>query len=144
MTDRITQFNLHWYDCGCTCYGEVIHELLQVRRNRSEIVFLQYTAPDNRNAIPANVERCKLDKGKVEEFFDFLGKCEPAWSSDYSVEVCDGSEWKMQLWHSSHKVTKICGTVEYPPLGKEIEGYIVSFVKKASWSIVPRIFGCSE
>lgn len=144
MADRITQFNLHWYDCGCTCCGEIIHELLQVRRNRGEIVFLQYTAPDDRNAIPANVERCKLDKGMVEEFFVFLGKCEPEWSDDYSVAVCDGSEWKMQLRHSSHKATKICGTVGYPPFGREIEDYIVSFLENAKWSVAPRIFGCGE
>jgi len=47
------------------------------------------------------------------------------------------------MWHSSHKVKTVCGTVEYPPNGKKIEKYIRSFIVEAKGLIDPKMFGCS-
>lgn len=46
------------------------------------------------------------------------------------------------MWHSSHKIKKVCGTVEYPPHGEKIEKYMRSFIEDGKSVIEPKMFGC--
>ena len=138
MTDKITSFNLHWYNCVCCCADDVLHEEITIYRNRNKLVFFQYNGYKDR----VGTEHIDLNKEKVNEFFEFLEKTADEWKTDYRVEVCDGSEWKVLMWHSSHKVTKICGTVECPPNGKQIEKFIRSFIEDSKSLAEPRLFGC--
>ena len=83
-----------------------------------------------------------IENDKAASFFDFLDKIYNEWENDYAVEVCDGSAWKVRMWHSSHKIKTVCGTIEYPPNGKKIEKYIRSFVADGKSLIKPKMFGC--
>lgn len=60
---------------------------------------------------------------------------------DYSVDVCDGSCWKLKIRHSNNKVQKLSGTVEYPPHGKHIECELLRLCEEAG-GINPLLFGC--
>ena len=140
MTDRITTFNLHWYNRGCSCVDSVLHEEITIYRRENLLVFFQYNGYKSRIAT----DRIKLNKEEVKTFFEFLEKYADKWEPDYSVEVCDGSEWKVLMRHSSLKVTKSRGTVEYPPYGKQIEEYIRSFIENRKSLIDPQLFGCGR
>ena len=139
MKDKITTFKLNWYDCGLCYADDVVQEEIIVYRNDNLLVFREL----NRYGVICSCELIHIDSEAVNEFFSFLQDAGGEWKSDYKVEVCDGSEWKVRMWHSSHKVTKICGTVEYPPHGKKIEKYIRSFINDGKSLIDPKLFGCS-
>lgn len=136
--DRITTFKLHWYDCGLSYGYDVVYEEITVNRNRNKLVFVQY----NGFRDEVGSEEIKLNKADVQIFFEFLETNEAKWKTDYSVRVCDGWSWELRMGHSSHRIKKIYGTVEYPPKGKRIEKYIRSFIKKGKSLIHPRMFGC--
>ena len=139
MKDKITCFKLNWYDCGLCCAEHTVQEEITIYRNDATMVFKEL----NGYGVICSCEIIHLDRNKVEMFFDFLEKIYDEWESDYKVEVCDGSEWKIRMWYSSHKVKTVCGTIEYPPNGKKIEKYIRSFVMENKSNIEPKMFGCS-
>ena len=138
LNDKITTFKLHWYNCSECCADDVNHEIITIYRNKKKMSFLQYNGYDSL----INSEQINLNKAEVENFFKFLEKNATHWKSDYRVMVCDGSMWKVQMWHSSHKVTKVDGTIAYPPMGKKIEKYICTFIKNTESLVDPRLFGC--
>ena len=140
MKDRITCFKLNWYDCGLCCAEDMVQEEVVVYRNDNLLVFREL----NGYGVVCSCEIIHIDSDITNEFFAFLEKTCDEWTSDYKVKVCDGSEWEVRMWHSSHKVTKICGTVEYPPHGKRIEKYIRSFITNSESLIDPKLFGCSD
>ena len=138
MEDKITCFKLNWYDCGLCCAGSMVQEEVTIYRKDSRLVFKEL----NGYGVICSCEIIHIESDKAAKFFDFLEKIYNGWENDYAVEVCDGSAWKVRMWHSSHKVKKVCGTVEYPPNGKKIEKYIRSFVEDAKSLAEPRLFGC--
>ena len=139
MTDKITSFKLNWYDCGLCCADDAVQEELTIYRNNNYMVFKEL----NGYGVIRSCEIIHIDQDRVSEFFDFLEKTSDKWETDYKVPVCDGSAWKMRMWHSSHKVKTICGTVEYPPHGQEIEEFLRTFVAEEKSLIDPKLFGCS-
>ena len=139
MTDKITSFKLNWYDCGLCCADDAVQEELAIYRNNNYMVFKEL----NGYGVIRSCEIIHIDQDRVSEFFDFLEKTSDKWETDYKVPVCDGSAWEVRMWHSSHKVKKVCGTVEYPPNGKKIEEYIHSFIMDGKSLIEPTLFGCS-
>ena len=138
MKDRITCFKLNWYDCGLTCADNIVQEEVTIYRNDNYMVIKEL----NGYGVICSCEIIHIDKDKNEQFFEFLEKTYSKWEDDYAVRVCDGSKWKVRMWHSSHKVKKVCGTVKYPPNGKKIEKYIRSFVTDARSEVIPILFGC--
>ena len=139
MKDRITCFKLNWYDCGLCCADDAVQEELAIYRNNNYMVFKEL----NGYGVIRSCEIIHIDKDRVKEFFDFLEKTSAKWENDQKVPVCDGSAWEVRMWHSSHKVKKVCGTVEYLPNGKKIEEYIHSFIMDGKSLIEPILFGCS-
>ena len=139
MKDNITCFKLNWYDCGLCCADDAVQEEITVYRNNNYMVFKEL----NGYGVIRSCEIIHIDQDRVKKFFNFLEKTSEEWESDYRVPVCDGSAWEVRMWHSSHKVKKVCGTVEYPPNGKKIEKYIRSFVADVKSVIDPKMFGCS-
>ena len=139
MTDKITSFKLNWYDCGLCCADDAVQEELAIYRNNNYMVFKEL----NGYGVIRSCEIIHIDQDRVSEFFDFLEKTSDKWETDYKVPVCDSSAWEVRMWHSSHKVKKVCGTVEYPPNGKKIEEYIHSFIMDGKSLIEPILFGCS-
>jgi hypothetical protein len=110
-----------------------IYRILSIEANRVLAI----------DGVVCSCEIIHIESDNVTKFFDFLERTCDEWENDYKVEVCDGSEWKVRMWHSSHKVKTVCGTVEYPPNGKKIEKYIRSFIVEAKGLIDPKMFGCS-
>ena len=138
MNDKITCFKLNWYDCGLCCADDAVQEELAIYRNNNYMVFKEL----NGYGVVCSCEIIHIESDKVTKFFDFLEKTCDEWESDYKVQVCDGSQWKVRMWHSSHKVKKVCGTVEYPPHGKKIERFIRSFIDAGNGAFEPILFGC--
>lgn len=138
MKDKITCFKLNWYNSGLCCGEDTVQEEIAVYRNDNCLVFKEL----NGCGVICSCEIIHIEKEKIDEFFDFLEKIYDKWESNYRAEVCDGSSWIISMWHSSHKIKKICGTVEYPPYGKTIEHYILSFIILGKNIITPKIFGC--
>ena len=138
MKDKITCFKLNWYDCGLTCAEFTVQEEITIYRKNAYMVFKEL----NGYGVICSCEIIHIEPVEVEKFFDFLERIYDEWETDYKVFVCDGSEWKVRMWHSSHKVKKVCGTVEYPPHGKKIEKYIRSFIENGTSIIDPKMFGC--
>ena len=139
MNYKITCFKLNWYDCGLSCAENIVQEEITVYRNNSYLVFKEL----NGYGVICSCEIIHIDNDRVADFFSFLEKTCDKWETDYKVEVCDGSEWKVRMWLSSHKILKFCGTIEYPPNGKKIEKYIQSFIMDGKNVIEPKLFGCS-
>jgi hypothetical protein len=138
MNDRITCFKLNWYDCGLSCAEDAVQEEITIYRNHHRLVFKEL----NGYGVICSCQIIQIDSSKVQKFFAFLEKTYTEWESDYIVEVCDGSRWEVRMWHSSHKVKKVCGTVEYPPHGKKIERFIRSFIDAGNGAFEPILFGC--
>ena len=138
MKDRITCFKLNWYDCGLCCAEDAVQEEITIYRNNSYMVFKEL----NGYGVICSCEIIHIQREILNDFFGFLEKIYDEWKNDYKVEVCDGSVWEVRMWHSSHKVKKVCGTVDYPPHGKKIEKYIHSFILDGKSVIAPKMFGC--
>lgn len=138
MNDKITCFKLNWYDCGLCCADDAVQEEITVYRNNNYMVFKEL----NGYGVICSCEIIHIQREILNEFFDFLEIIHDEWKNDYKVEVCDGSAWEVRMWHSSHKVKKVCGTIKYPPHGKKIEKYIRSFVADGKSVIEPKMFGC--
>ena len=140
MECKITCFKLNWYDCGLTCADNIVQEEVTIYRNDNYMVIKEL----NGYGVICSSEIIHIDNDRNHEFFEFLEKNCKNWVEDYSVRVCDGSAWKIRMWHSSHKVTKICGTVKYPTNGRKIEKFIRSFLMRGKNNIVPVLFGCGS
>ena len=138
MKDRITCFKLNWYNCGLCCADDMVQEEVTIYRKNSLMVFKEL----NGYGVTCSCELIHIEKVKLEKFFAFLERNEDKWESDYKVAVCDGSTWTVRMWHSSHKLKKIDGTIDYPPLGKKIEKFIRSFIEEDKSIIEPNLFGC--
>ena len=139
MADKITCFKLNWYDRGLSCIKDVLQEEITVYRNQNRMVYKEM----NGYGVVCGCEIIHVENGKIQEFFAFIENICDEWDNNYFEEVCDGSEWKIRMWHSSHKVKTVYGTAEYPPHGKEIEKYIRSFLIDGKRILDPKLFGCS-
>ena len=139
MKDKLTCFKLNWYDCGLRCGEYTAQEEITIYRKDNCLVFKEL----NGYGVICSCEIVHIESSQVSAFFEFLENTYDAWENDHNAAVCDGGKWKVRMWHSSHKVKTVCGTVEYPPNGKKIEKYIRSFIVDAKGLIDPKIFGCS-
>lgn len=138
-----TSFRLSWYNNCCISVEEVAEEEIMVYKSKRLLIFTQ----KNRSGILTGKGRVKLNIKDVEEFFDLLETVSVDWKSDYSVEVCDGFSWKLSMYNSSHKVNKVCGTVESPPNSDVIVNKLRELIKNGKnpspeFTTEPRFFGC--
>lgn len=140
MKDKITCFKLNWYDCGLCCAENAVQEEITVYRNDNLLVFRAL----NGYGVVCGYEIIHIEIDEVNKFFEFLEETCSTWESNYAVAGCDGSSWEVRMWHSSHKVKKICGTVDYPQNGKKIEKYLRSFIADGKSLITPNMFACSN
>ena len=138
MKDRITSFKLNWHSWGLCCAEDAVQEEITIYRNTDIMVFKEL----NGYGVICSCEIIHIEEDKTNQFFDFLEQCCDEWQDDYWVEVCDGSVWTIRMWHSSHKVKKLSGTIAYPPHGKQIQEYIHSFIAASDSAIEPKMFGC--
>ena len=140
MKDRITCFKLNWYDCGLSCAEDMVQEEITVYRKDHYMTIKEL----NGYGVICSCKILHVEKEKVDAFFGFLEKISNEWENDYNVLVCDGSSWEVRMWHSSHRIKKVCGTIQYPPHGKKIEKYIRSFITGSKENMGPVMFGCAR
>ena len=138
MNDRITCFKLHWYDCELSSEKCIVQEEIVVYRNDNYLAYKEL----NRYGVICSCRIIHLAKENADEFFGFLEQISDEWAENYKAEACGRSAWKMRMWHSSHKIKKVCGTVNHPPHGKTVEKYIRSFIMDRDEDIAPMMFGC--
>lgn len=140
MIVRITCFSIDWYNCGCCCVDDNVHERITIYENGSKIKIKQF---NGRREVIEEMEY-KVPGEKIWEFFSFIHNTMMLrkWNDDYRVEVCDGSEWEMRIKYSDRTVTCIKGTVEKPPLGAEIEKLINQMLESTCCLYEPILFGC--
>lgn len=141
--DPLTSFKLSWYNNCCIPAEEVAEEEVMLYKSKRLLMFTQR----NRSGILTGSGRVKVDTKCMDEFFDLLETVSADWKSDYSVEVCDGFSWKLSMYHSSRKVTKVCGTVESPPNSDVIVEKLCELIKNGKnpspeFSAEPKFFGC--
>ncbi len=141
--DHITSFKLSWHNNCCIPVEEVAKEEIMLYKSNRLVIFTQR----NGSGSLTGAGRVTLNSGDVNEFFDLLETVSADWESDYSVEVCDGSAWKIRMYHSSRKVTKICGTVESPPNSDVIVNKLCELIKNGKnpspeFTTEPKFFGC--
>ena len=140
MKDRITCFKLNWYDCGLSCAEDMVQEEITIYRKDSYMVIKGF----NGYGVICSCKIIHIEKEKVDAFFSFLEKISNELADNDRVPVCDGSSWEIRMWHSSHRVKKVCGTINYPPHGRKIEKYIRSFITDSMEDIDPIVFGCGR
>ena len=136
----ITSLVLEWYDWSCHCVDDVSWTRMTVYRNKNRIIYEEFDGRDN----PVNKQEGSYPKHYGDRFFWILEESNEALTrkQDYSVEVCDGSCWKLKIRHSGNKLQKLNGTVEYPPHGKRIERELIQLCEEAG-IFEPYLFGCS-
>ena len=140
MQNRITCFQLNWYNCGL-CFAEnIVQEEITIDRNDNTVSIKGI----NGTGVVCSCKTIQADTEKVEEFFNFLEAVYQAWKSDYNILVYDGSAWKMRLLHDANTIKEVQGTIQYPPCGKAIEEHILSLMPSGGESLHPRMFGCSR
>ena len=135
----ITSLELKWEDWSCHCVYDVSETKIRIYKNTNRIVYEEF---DGMGKVLSKQEG-QLNKGSGDRFFYILEEInnEITRQSDYSVEVCDGSCWKMKIRHSNNKIQKLNGTVEYPPHGKRIEREMLRLCEEAEIDD-PTLFGC--
>lgn len=135
----ITSIELQWFDCSCHCVDELSRSKITVYRNGTRIVYEEFDGRENillkRDGI--------FSKPYGDRFFYILEETneEMTHKSDYDINVCDGSFWKMRIRHSNNRVQHLRGTIDYPPHGKRIERELLQLCEDAN-IYEPQLFGC--
>ena len=137
----ITSFMLEWHNWSERCAEDLSWSQIIVYRRSHHLAYEEFNGYDH----IIRKQEGKLPKHLGECFFDMLEQVNSVITQkqDYSVEVCDGSCWKIKIRCSGNKLKKINGTVEYPPYGKHIEHELIRLCNEVGISD-PKLFGCSE
>lgn len=137
----ITSLVLEWFNWGLHCGDDLSRARTKVYRNGYRIV---YEAFNGRDEV-LHKQEGRFTKENGERFFRITEdrNVQIAKALDYSVEVCDGSCWKMRIRHSDKRMQKLSGTTEYPPYGELIERELRRLCAEAG-ICDPQLFGCSE
>ena len=138
MNEKITSFKLTWHNWGLIGPNSVSKEEIILKRHQEHFVYKKHGCC-NQVYLNATIHVAPY---KINNFFEFLDSIYNEWEKDYSIPICDGSAWDIQIEDISHNCTQIRGTVEYPPHGKAIEKHIREFIRDAHGEIKPRLFGC--
>lgn len=135
----ITTIILEWENWGLCSGDDICSTKLIVSKNKRSIVYEEF---NGRNECIAKQEGT-FESMYGDRFFWILDESFPLLSekADYSVPVCDGFCWRLKLRHSDRTITKINGTVEYPPNGKRIERELLQLCDAARIHS-PQMFGC--
>lgn len=136
----ITSLILEWHNCSEHYVDDLSWSRIAVYRKRRLIVYEEFNGYGD--VIRKQVEQ--YSKWYGDGLFNMLDKvnADMTQKHDYSVEVCDGSRWKLKIRHSNNKLQKIIGTVEYPPHGKPIEQELIEICNEVQIAN-PQLFGCS-
>ena len=100
----ITCFKLNWYDCGLSCVEDKVQEEITIYRNDSYLSYKEL----NGYGVICSCKIIHIEKEKVDAFFAFLEKISDKWEDNYKVEVCDGSEWQVRMWHYEVRPRQVC------------------------------------
>ncbi len=145
---RLTSLSVSWFDCGLIENTEntVVRERIKVfRTQRPRLEWSQYNEKNKRINRSMGHLPAKETEDAFSQFENIFGAYEDfdrSTKTDYSVEVCDGSQWELRLRYSVNPEIVIRGTIELPPYGEQIKDVFHRLIERAdSWEGCPRIFG---
>ncbi len=142
MTEiQITSIMLEWYNYTEHDVEDKSYARTKFCRKTRKLIYEEF---DGYRNVIKRVE-LSVPRNEVNGFFEFLTSHERliTQQKNYTVEVCDGSAWEMNLRHSNNSIVKLQGTVLYPPYGKYIETQMQSFLQTAGIA-EPCLFGCAQ
>ena len=137
---QITSFSIDWHDCGLCNPLDKVHERTTVYLRKKLIKLEKFNGLDEL----LGKEEYFVCSESINDFFTFIGKMDlnNEWKNDYTVVVCDGSQWKMRLRYSDRTVKLIVGNVEKPDKGRKIEKMIKDMMHSKKCVEKPILFGC--
>ena len=135
----ITSLEIEVKLLGLRCVEDICSTKFSISRKRRNVIYREF---DGRNKGIFE-HKAVADKIQTERFFWLLDDVYEQLSKkrDYSVEMHDGSCWKMKIRHTDHSVTSIKGTIDYPPYGKYIERELLQLCESVG-IIKDGLFGC--
>ena len=142
MTEkRIASIVLEWHNYAEHCVEYKSYARTRFYRRTRKLTYEEFDGYQN----CIKCVEVFVPRNEVNVFFEFLTahKSLIAQQKDYSVEMCDGSAWKMSLRCSNNSIVKLQGTVLYPPCGKQIESQISSFLHAEEQHPL-NLFGCTQ
>ena len=123
---EITSIEIRNKSSGPICGDDVVTQKLIIYRNGK----VEHYLYNGISLDPIKEYVYRVANNEIEQFFTFLtdeikiGR----WKDYYSVPVCDGWSWVLDIRYSDHTIRKISGTVEAPPRGKRLEEYIKKMI----------------
>ena len=135
---RTTSLTIEWHSCGLCCWDDMVFERTTVSRNSKTIRIHQMNGR-RETLLDESVKANAADVEALFEQIDYILSTD-TWSSDYSVEVCDGFMWDMILRQGISSRIKIHGTVAPPPHGEELERAIRKMLRDLDATFEPELF----
>ena len=119
----ITSCSVTWDDCGLGCADDIRRVVTRIIQTEIQVRFYNgYGDLISRRIWP-------LSDQQKQEIFSLLDMCSHEWvTDDYSVEVCDGSQWELKICTKGKCLRRIKGTVEPPPHGQVIRDMVTKIV----------------
>lgn len=137
---QITSFSIDWHDCGLCCALDKVCEKTTIYLRKNLIKIEKFNGLN----ILLSKEEFFANRELINDFFDFINDMDANnnWKEDYSVMVCDGSQWEMKLRYNDKTVKHIKGTVVKPDKGRKIEKMIKGMLSDERCIETPILFGC--
>lgn len=141
---QISSLELRWRCCGMTAADAPVQEVIKVTHRPSTIQWSQY------NGLGELIQQrfYPLSRQERDAFFQLLHEIFGPWEgfdrrnpSDYSLEICDGSQWELLLRYAHNPVRHIIGAVALPPYGKRITEELRKLLAAHGCEASPAFFG---
>ena len=135
---QTTSLTIEWHNWGLCCGDDTVLDRTTVSKKSGTI---HITRSNGRRKIILD-EYIKVATDELQDLFTLIDRVLEAggWSSDYSVDVCDGFKWILYIRRGTSKMIKVHGTVEPPPYGLEIESRIREMLRNSEATIDPELF----
>ena len=118
----ITSSTFTWEDWGESYIEDVLCVKTRILPKEIQIRFYNGYGLMSGKILP-------LSGQQRQELFSLLWQCNNEWQTDdYSVDVCDGSRWKIKMCSKGKCLRTVEGTVELPPRGQEIKDCISKII----------------
>jgi hypothetical protein len=109
---------------GLLCPSDIAEQRVDINETGKVKHFLYNR--ENRRAV--NSYCYNADKYWTRDFLDFIEPMTTDWEMDYSINICDGYEWRCTLKYDDGSSKLIKGNVVPPPFSDDVERRIRNLV----------------
>ena len=133
-----TSLTIEWHNWGLCSSDDMVLERTTISRAASTIHVKHFNG--RQDLIHDELVRVNADE--IYDLFVLIDQVldTEAWIPDYSVDVCDGFMWNINVRQGRSTPIRIHGTVEPPPFGPDIEKRIRKMLQHAGAAIDPELF----